>query len=412
MPCDRDSGHVHQWPTQGELTIYHCERECGFCNVTTKQCSHLRAHVKERHLKQYPLLKLLPGKMGNAGKYPTDRHLPKKKALRAKNAAAPTSSASGESICPEQLPLPDSPVYGTEQSLQSQTRNVGPTTTDVHLQEVSHSPGWDGHQQEMPAMNPADMVSTFWVQDLPQTPFADCVGRASEQCDDADDMSSTFDSHVYDQYTEQFDNAYKYQDSAPGDGSAFFNTFADSFGHFAHSPTMETRGINIDYRIPSPQHQVVSYGHRPCSGPTTTTGCAGLWFPGHKPTLPLRPRTCPTEILTPLVGEPTPLLLPETSHDELTFPAPQDQPVPTEDPAHEGPTQNNVNSMSPNFDDICPEVTAQEEVDAMMAQIPSIFSKALAKGVNINNLQSYINKKVQQMHDDATIGLAGDQPDP
>ncbi|KAK8258247.1 hypothetical protein IWZ00DRAFT_39657 [Phyllosticta capitalensis] len=395
MPCDRDSGHIHQWPTQGELTIYHCERECGFCNVTTKQCSHLRAHVKERHLKQYPLLKLLPGKMGNAGKYPTDRHLPKKKAVRAKHAAASTASASGESICPEQLPLPDPPVCGTEQSLQSQTRNIGPTTTDFHLQELTHSHGGDGHQQEMPAMNPADIVSTFWIQDLPQTPYADCVG------DHADDLSSTFDSQVYDHFTEQFDNANKYQDSAPGDGSALFNTIADSFGHFAQSPMMETSATNVDYLIPPPQHQVVSYSHHHCSGPSTATGSAGFSPPSYEPTLPLRPRTCPTQILIPLAGSPM-SMLPEMAHEEITSPAQPNQPMHTEDSIHESPAQDSAVSVTSPLDGMCPEVAAHEEIDVVMAQLQSVYSKALAKGVNIDSLESYVNKKMQQTRENAT----------
>ncbi|KAK8200229.1 uncharacterized protein BKA78DRAFT_291760 [Phyllosticta capitalensis] len=109
MPCDRNSLHIHQWLIQGELMIWHCERSCGFCDAKFKQCNHLRAHVKERHQKQFPLLKNLLGRLGNAGKYPTDRLQPRKKReeVRAQQALIPAADEPSKTDCPNQLPLPD-----------------------------------------------------------------------------------------------------------------------------------------------------------------------------------------------------------------------------------------------------------------------------------------------------------------
>ncbi|KAJ9649302.1 hypothetical protein H2199_000077 [Coniosporium tulheliwenetii] len=75
MPCD-DPTHNHVWPTSGNLTIYHCEKYCGYCSGQGKadgkfaQTSHLRAHVKTKHIKHFKDVKVLPGVMGKDGKLP------------------------------------------------------------------------------------------------------------------------------------------------------------------------------------------------------------------------------------------------------------------------------------------------------------------------------------------------------
>lgn len=58
MPCS-DPTHHHEWPEDGELVIYRCERFCAFC--TGDDAKHewkypwfLRRHVRAVHGREYP----------------------------------------------------------------------------------------------------------------------------------------------------------------------------------------------------------------------------------------------------------------------------------------------------------------------------------------------------------------------
>ena len=74
MGCLRNPTHVHEWPMPGPkevlLIINVCERTCDYCNDGKEfnQCSHLRAHVKTKHVRDFPNgLKVANGIMGNKG---------------------------------------------------------------------------------------------------------------------------------------------------------------------------------------------------------------------------------------------------------------------------------------------------------------------------------------------------------
>ncbi|KAK8217749.1 hypothetical protein BKA81DRAFT_413799 [Phyllosticta paracitricarpa] len=120
MPCPN---HNHVWPTSGELMVWHCELQCGFCPAKNfKQSSHLRAHAKI-HQREYRQLKVLPGKLGNAGKYETERHKPRRKKTE-QHAEGTAEYSSGGQISrgyPEQLPLPSAPTHLSEQPVGANT---------------------------------------------------------------------------------------------------------------------------------------------------------------------------------------------------------------------------------------------------------------------------------------------------
>ncbi|KAK7524827.1 hypothetical protein IWZ03DRAFT_357003 [Phyllosticta citriasiana] len=121
MPCPN---HNHVWPTSGELMVWHCELQCGFCPAKNfKQSSHLRAHAKI-HQREYRQLKVLPGKLGNAGKYETERHKPRRKKTE-QHAEGTAQSSSGSRISkegyPKQIPLPRAPAHLAEQPVGANT---------------------------------------------------------------------------------------------------------------------------------------------------------------------------------------------------------------------------------------------------------------------------------------------------
>ncbi|KAK0653196.1 hypothetical protein DIS24_g6226 [Lasiodiplodia hormozganensis] len=63
MPCDvEDHEGYHNWPEQGELRIWPCERACDYCTFQARDSSALRAHVRDVHQPgDFPLINILPG---------------------------------------------------------------------------------------------------------------------------------------------------------------------------------------------------------------------------------------------------------------------------------------------------------------------------------------------------------------
>ncbi|KAF4312954.1 hypothetical protein GTA08_BOTSDO00360 [Botryosphaeria dothidea] len=63
MPCDvEDHGGHHNWPEQGDLRIWPCERACDYCTYQARDSSALRAHVRDVHQPgDFPLINILPG---------------------------------------------------------------------------------------------------------------------------------------------------------------------------------------------------------------------------------------------------------------------------------------------------------------------------------------------------------------
>ncbi|KAK8247283.1 hypothetical protein HDK90DRAFT_37975 [Phyllosticta capitalensis] len=399
MPCDRDPSHIHNWPTQGQLTIYHCERQCGFCDIKTAQCSHLRAHVKELHLKQYPLLELLPGRMGNAGKYPTDRHRPRKKAVRAQHAAASAAGKSAASTYLEQLPLPGSPANMTEQSLHCQTKDIGPITTGADLQQVPQSPGWVGQQQEQPAMGSVLGTSTVRAQDIPQ-PLHDTCVATSERHDDARDLGSTSADEIYSHFMEQANTANSYWNDKLDDGFTFGIPAADSYDHFIHPATIQTTATNIASSALS-YYPEVSDSHYLYPGATATSCSAGLRAPDYTPAIPYRSSHRGP---TPVVQSPNPMQIEVPNYGHASQ-APPDQLKHPGDAINESSTEGIAEMVQSTSGQICPEVIAQEEINLLMVQMHDILSKALATGASIDNLRSHVELKVQE-----TIGSAMTKP--
>ena len=75
MPCDIEHhDHLRYWSTEPgtELIVWPCERYCGYCKGNRakfrfNQCSHLRTHVKETHIKKENMeVKLQGGVFGNS----------------------------------------------------------------------------------------------------------------------------------------------------------------------------------------------------------------------------------------------------------------------------------------------------------------------------------------------------------
>lgn len=63
MPCDvEDHDGYHNWPEQGDLRIWPCERACDYCTYQARDSSALRAHVRDVHQPgDFPLITILPG---------------------------------------------------------------------------------------------------------------------------------------------------------------------------------------------------------------------------------------------------------------------------------------------------------------------------------------------------------------
>ncbi|KAL0258846.1 hypothetical protein SLS55_006350 [Diplodia seriata] len=63
MPCDiEDHDGCHNWPEQGDLRIWPCERACDYCTYQARDSSALRAHVRDVHQPgDFPLINILPG---------------------------------------------------------------------------------------------------------------------------------------------------------------------------------------------------------------------------------------------------------------------------------------------------------------------------------------------------------------
>ncbi|KAL1617737.1 hypothetical protein SLS56_010873 [Neofusicoccum ribis] len=63
MPCDVEdhAGH-HNWPEQGDLRIWPCERACDYCTYQARDSSALRAHVRDVHQPgDFTGISILPG---------------------------------------------------------------------------------------------------------------------------------------------------------------------------------------------------------------------------------------------------------------------------------------------------------------------------------------------------------------
>ncbi|KAK7533798.1 uncharacterized protein J3D65DRAFT_457122 [Phyllosticta citribraziliensis] len=187
MPCSNPL-HSHVWPTSGELTIWHCERQCGFCQRSNfKQTSHLRDHAK-LHKKQYPDLEVLRGELGNKGKYYTERHKPRKpkaeKRVQHAVEAYPSGQSSKQSY-PLQLPLPTAPTHLHEQPVQVATNTyvAAPPETSGQVQDftthgslqtaLGQDLGFSNNAMEpCPPTGPADLKRAFNHASPAETSFS------------------------------------------------------------------------------------------------------------------------------------------------------------------------------------------------------------------------------------------------
>ncbi|KAK7546268.1 hypothetical protein IWX49DRAFT_117846 [Phyllosticta citricarpa] len=117
--------------------IWHCELQCCYCPASNfRQTSHLRTHVRERHagVNQFPELEVLPGKLGNEGKYPTECHKPRKPQDEVRSEQAAEATSAGQKTrktLPKQLPLPDTPaLLGEPQTRLGQSLAYANTSSE------------------------------------------------------------------------------------------------------------------------------------------------------------------------------------------------------------------------------------------------------------------------------------------
>ncbi|EKG21746.1 hypothetical protein MPH_00917 [Macrophomina phaseolina MS6] len=65
MPCEiEEHAGYHNWPEQGDLRIWPCERACDYCTYQARDSSALRAHVRDVHQPanaDFPMINILPG---------------------------------------------------------------------------------------------------------------------------------------------------------------------------------------------------------------------------------------------------------------------------------------------------------------------------------------------------------------